>query len=228
MTPDYPGAKAYLVMGQSNALADVGLYASGPDNSDVTEAQLLKVAAFSNAGNYWDRVDDANTGGPGGNNVGQWFAKFAQLAIANGDAPAVLYVGNGVSGQAIDYFLDGHASGNYDATIAKVTASGATIDGIIWWQGEADSGTSKAAHLADLETLRADWRTDIGEVPIYVIRGAAAFVTAVDEALDQFAADNDDVTAIDISDLTGHDGTHYAYTDGYEEVGVRVREALFA
>ena len=210
-------------MGQSNSLADVGLYASGPDNSDVTEAQLERCSAFSNAGNYWDRVTSPDLGGPDGNRVGQWFAKMASLA----SPAAVCCVSNGANGQPIAYFLDGHASGNYAATVAKVAASGAAIDAVIWWQGEADSATSEATYLASLETLYADYGTEFGDPPWFVIRGAAAFSTAVDNALDSFAAAHSDVTAIDISDLTGHDGTHYAYTDGYEEVGIRVHAALF-
>lgn len=229
--------------GQSNSNARSTLVAPA-EPSLIPEGDLANVSAWDSTNHRWARVFNPDAGGGfspalAGNGihaqsgVGQWFARFAQKSIDDGDISQLFYVGFGVDGAAIAYFSP--SGSNYAPVEAKVAASGATVTDIVWWQGESDDGVTKAAHLAALEALRTAWRASYGtSINIWAFQvavgAAGGDMTGVREALAQWATDNADVTLIDLDDLTGgsgHDGTHYGFADGYQTAGERLNAAVF-
>jgi hypothetical protein len=118
--------------------------------------------------------DDPGTTGNGqisfGNQVAVSAGTNVQLINGGAGSTALTLAGdNGVNG----YWLDATAGEPYQLFKDQVTASGATLDYIVWAQGQRDAlsgAVSQSAYEAGLTTLFARFRTDFGaNIPIIVI-----------------------------------------------------------
>jgi len=212
----------FIVFGQSNALAS--------DNQgggkNVVDPRLthpgLVTWHVSNA--EWVR-GDADGGGMGSGQVGQWFAAFARKALDNGDATTIAHLGLPVGGVSITTILKGGST--YDNTLAQVAASGVdTSDATVpIWIGETDTidGMSEATFRGHLDTWLADVLSDYGAgVQVIAIQDSVGYGANIIAAYASWAAANPStVTLLDISgyDSASLDSLHYPYAGGYREIG---------
>jgi hypothetical protein len=92
-------------------------------------------------------------------------------------------------------------------------------------QGEADGGNT-AQHVAGFTALHQDWQTDFpGIEHLYVTQlhagcGVARESVELRDAQRLFGDVYDDLTVMSSNALGGHDGCHYAFATGYQQLGL--------
>lgn len=117
--------------------------------------------------------------------IGISTAWAAYIARAN-PTRLVYLVYNGFGGAAISSWMTPGA-GLYDSletsVVAGLAAAGlSTIDGLLWWQGEADYASS--TYVSDFETVHANWRAETWfpyNTPI-VMMGVTHYLETGDQA----------------------------------------------
>lgn len=155
------GYDVFVLAGQSNM---IGRYGPVDGALDATDADILQwgfngQAAVSAADPLDHDGETANTIG-----LGLTFAKAYKADGRLTGSRKVLLVPVARGGQAISYWAPGGAADL--AVIASVNAAMAAgtgtnvLKGILWHQGESDSGRSTASYAADLDALIAHWRTE--------------------------------------------------------------------
>lgn len=97
---------------------------------------------------------------------------FAAQLVAAADCPVAIIVSY-INGSSINQWYD-DATGktaSYNTWESKVTAAGAKLSAMLWWQGEGDVAASrtKAQYLTDLNALISRLRTDYGATMPVVI-----------------------------------------------------------
>jgi PKD repeat protein len=225
---DLVAGDLYLVSGQSNAAAN-------PQSGAANENQGQFVRSFgsrtddgtvSDGDRTW-RIADGD-GGSGVASVGQWALRMgAQLAAAHRVPIGIL---NGArAGMPIEFFQRNDAdpadlTTNYGRLLVRTRNAGIdrSIRGILWYQGEAD-GTDFQAHLSGFLALGADWSADYPSVErTYVTQvrlGCGGNLIRTQEVQRELADEFADISVMATNGLDGHDGCHYAYEQGYRELG---------
>lgn len=165
--PTWARGRPLLVIctGQSNA---AGSNSGGPNPADARVKVWDGVAGAWGSSDYTQAPFSRSTphGNAGNNNMG---LAFAHRMAADWDRPVYL-VYDAVGGTSIDEWVaTGPASARYAALKAKVEAALATPEWagittpevvLIWAQGEEDYQIDFATHLANLETLVAQFRAE--------------------------------------------------------------------
>ena len=228
-----PTPDAILVDGQSNALGSV-YYAnmdkpcleSGVEGQDLLSwSGSALVPADGNGQGKIYYTDQS---------IGLWAAHFGRALIEHGWRAAI--INRSVAGKPISYFLPGDMSGHYAEVLLDVQSSKVVPRALVWSQGEADGTlmTSQAAYQSMFATLHKNWLHDFPGIDYFVVIKTAAGAcgadtTTVRAAQDDFAHTFDDVTIVDVDDLTGdktyHTGCHYTYA-GYKVFAARASEKI--
>ncbi|MBK6923637.1 MAG: PKD domain-containing protein [Deltaproteobacteria bacterium] len=232
---DLVAGDLYLIQGQSNAVASqfsgdanenqgpfLRSFGSNTADGNATAADAAWHAANGNAG-----------GGPGA--IGQWGLRMAaQLSSAH--AIPIGVVNGGEGGRPISYFQRNDAdttdlSTNYGRALTRMRAAGieSSLRAILWYQGESD-GNGYQVHHDGFVALEADWLEDYAGVEqVYVTQiraGCGGDLIGTQEVQRQLADDFDEITVMSVTGLDAHDGCHYAYENGYRELGDRYAALL--
>jgi hypothetical protein len=232
---DLVAGDVYVVTGQSNSVA-------AQQSGDANENQGPFVRSFgtnSEDGNAvaadvaW-RVAEGNAGG-GAGAIGQWAIRMAAQLVLVHETP-IGVVNGGRGGQPIAYFQRDDANPenlatNYGRLLVRLRNAGleGALRAILWYQGESD-GPNFQAHHDGFVALDADWAEDYAGVEqVYVTQvrmGCAGDLIRLQEVQRRLADDFDHITVMSTTGLDGHDGCHYAYANGYRELGDRYAALL--
>jgi hypothetical protein len=100
------------------------------------------------------------------------------------------------------------------------------VRGVLWYQGESDRDNA-AVHVNGFSAVIEDWRSELGssvggsEYYVFQVRTSPcsdSTTTALREAQRRLQ-DTHDVTVLSTNGLSGHDGCHYGWVNGYREMG---------
>ena len=227
---DLVAGDIYVIQGQSNAV-------SAKQSGDANENQTPFVRSFgsntedgaaSEADKTWRMAEGNAGGGPGA--VGQWPLRMASLLSAAHETPIGI-INGARGGKPIAYFQR-----NDENTIDPTTNYGrlltrlrnghleSSIRAFLWYQGEND-GANFQAHHDGFVALRADWAEDYaGVTRTYVTQihtGSCGGDIRTQDVQRKLADEFPDITVMSTNGLNGHDNCHYAYEDGYRELGDR-------
>ncbi|ULQ50740.1 T9SS type A sorting domain-containing protein [Flavihumibacter fluvii] len=171
---------AYIIQGQSNAVANLRVSTTFEDNADDpsnspnrgfvrvygsgSATSSYTKAWFIGNGNVWFDVDG---------NTGQWGMRLGSNIAGSRNIPVAIF--NGASpGEAISYFIrndanPGDANTNYGRLLNRIREAGLknNIRGLIWYQGESDVlgflnavQTTTQQYKAAFSGLISDWKAD--------------------------------------------------------------------
>lgn len=230
---DIVAGDAYVVQGQSNAQANRYVGNAGGEESPYLRSfgSSTPDPTLSGADRTWHHATGDVTYQSG--SVGQWAIRMGRRIVDRYRVPVALF--NGAhGGQPIAFFQRDDANperitSNYGRLHQRVTAAGvrANIRGILFYQGESDADNA-TVHVNGYTTLLADWRTDFGtNIPggskyfTYQVRTSPCnnSTTIALRDAQRRLADTHNVVVLSTTGLSGHDGCHYAYVDGYREMG---------
>lgn len=228
----------FVVQGQSNA--DAQMY-NGSANSYMssfvrtfgfnTDASAATVAA----------EDWLVAQGDGSRNrvagVGQWALVMGnQLSAESGVAIAILNGAHG--GRPVSFFQrnDGDPEDlatNYGRLLYRARKAGLTeaVRGFFYYQGEAEGGNFTVWEPGFL-ALYNDWKEDYPNAArFYVFQlregcGVARFNVGLRDVQRRLQDQYADMTAFSVNGLDGHEGCHYAFAGGYEEMGLRIADLV--
>lgn len=164
--------------------------------------------------------------------IGQWAIKMAKLSLDSNQIPMAIISGS-MPGRAISYFQRNDSFPNdlnnnygrllYRSQKAKIDSN---IRAIFWYQGESDSG-NVSVYRQRFDSLYQDWSSDyFGIEKVYVMQvnaGCGKPGNVLRDIQRQFKDQYADVEVISTTALLGHlpDSCHYAFTNGYEQIGER-------
>ncbi|MFC9691855.1 sialate O-acetylesterase [Kribbella sp. NPDC056951] len=218
----------YVVQGQSNAEA-----AKRTGAANVEESPYLRSYGSSNAEagiSGADRVWHYATGDvtQQSGSAGQWAIRMGRRIVDTYGVPVALFNGSH-GGKPVSFFqrndtTPNDLSTNYGRLRSRLQASGvlSRVKGVLWYQGEAESDNA-SVHVSGFTSLLADWRTEMTTAKyfVYQVRTSPCNNTTNINLRDaqRKLGDTHNVTLLSTTALPGHDGCHYAYADGYREMG---------
>lgn len=223
---DLVAGDLYVITGQSNSVA-------GQQSGDANENQGPFVRSFGSnttdgsvsAADVTWRVADGN--GYGGNAIGQWGIRMAALLSAAHQTP-IGVINGGLGGQPIAFFQRNDAdptdpATNYGRLLTRLRNGGIdrSLRAILWYQGEND-GNGFQVHHDGFIALKDDWAEDFAFERIYVTQlraGCGGDLIGTQEVQRRLADDFPEIAVMSTTGLDGHDGCHYAYENGYRELG---------
>ncbi|MFT5527385.1 MAG: hypothetical protein ACI9HK_005367, partial [Pirellulaceae bacterium] len=223
----------FLVQGQSNA--DAQQYsgtASGNEGPFLRTFGInSSVSTTTTSNTQWQQAaGDGSNGIVGG--IGQWAVGLGRQLVDEYQIPiAILNGAHG--GRPIGFFqrndldpLDLNTNYGrllYRAELADVADS---VRGILWYQGESDNGAGQI-HEDGFVELYNDWHADYPEVEKVYVHQIRVGCGVVDVNVDlrdrqrRLQDRFDDIVVVSTTGIDAHDGCHYAYANGYEEIGNR-------
>lgn len=229
---DVVAGDAFVVTGQSNAVATQFNGSSEPDRSPWVRSFGSSTAdpTLATATDGWSYAVGDTSLRVG--SIGQWSVRMARQLSADRGIP-VAVVNGALGGRPIAYFARNDAqptdpATNYGRLLQRLTAAGlvgpGAIDGLLWYQGESD-GDNADVHVTGFRDLVADWRQDLtGDLRVYVhqVRTSPcnnSETVALRDAQRRLPATIANLRVLSVSDLNGHDGCHYSYAEGYRRLG---------
>lgn len=232
---DIVAGDIFVVEGQSNAV-------SAQYSGDANENQGPFVRSFgrnvedgaaSAADETW-RVANGNAGS-GEAGIGQWPMRMAARLAAAHETPIGI-INGARGGKPIDYFQRNDANTtdpatNYGRLLTRMQNADLTgsVRAFLWYQGEND-GAGFQVHHDGFVALKEDWAADYpGVERIYVTQvraGCGGDLIALQEVQRKLADDFENMTVMSTTGLDAHDGCHYAYENGYRELGDRYAALL--
>ncbi|MFB6725720.1 sialate O-acetylesterase [Kribbella sp. NPDC056345] len=218
----------YVVQGQSNAQA-----AKYTGAANVEESRYLRSfgsstieSALSGTDRVWHYATGDITKQPG--SAGQWAIRMGRRITDTYGVPVALF--NGAhGGKPVSFFqrndtTPNDLTTNYGRLRSRLQASGvlSKVKGVFWYQGEAESDNA-SVHVSGFTSLLADWRTEMTAAKyfVYQVRTSPCNNTTtinLREAQRKLGPSHG-VTLLSTTSLSGHDGCHFAYADGYREMG---------
>ncbi len=202
----------YIINGQSNAEA-----AAAAHQSDLSEYSRSYNAEFG-----WNYLNYSMPG--------LWGGRLAKDIIDEQGIPVAIF-NQAVGAQQIAFFLKNDSNplaGNYGTLMTRLSNAG--IDGniraAIWFQGEADGWqTSLQDYKNMFIDLCQDWKADYGidKCYLYQIRFESCThpLPLILESQRQLANENFDIEIMSTSNAD-HDGCHFAYYNGYQDLADRL------
>lgn len=224
----------YLINGQSNAMANQqdGSTAANPlvnqflrsfGRRDYRVADVL-------ADLDWHLAEGDGYWGPG--YVGQWGLRMGRSLVDTSQVPiAILNGAHG--GHAIKFYErddsdPGNINTNYGRLLFRATEAGVAegVRAMLWHQGEAD-GTNPVGHENGVTALYNDWHEDYPDMEklyIFQIRNSTCGTHSIDLRNRQRLLPDKlpEVEVLSTTGLDGHDGCHFSYVNGYEEMGLHL------
>ncbi len=232
---DVVAGDVIIIQGQSNAVANqYSGVANGNQGAFLrsfgTESED---PAASAADSDWHLADGDNAYAAG--SVGQWGLRMGRLLIDANEVPVAIL--NGArGGMPIAYFQRNDvdptdSSTNYGRLLSRARRSGvdAGVRAILFYQGESD-GANATGHRDGFVALYQDWLEDYPSVErSYVTQvraGCGDPSLALRDAQRLLADDFTNISVMSTTGLDGHDGCHFAYENGYRNLGERYAALL--
>ncbi|GAA2071461.1 hypothetical protein GCM10009780_03580 [Actinomadura alba] len=230
---DIVSGDAYVIQGQSNAQAARYVGDSAGEESPYLRSfgSSTTDATLSGADRVWHYATGDVTYQSG--SAGQWAIRMGRKMVDTYKVPVAL-INGAHGGQPIAFFQrnDGDPDAiatNYGRLRQRLTAAGilGDIRGVLFYQGESDNDNA-AVHVAGFTSLLEDWRSDFGaNIPggskyyTYQVRTSPCGNSTTINLRDaqRRMGDTLGVTVLSTNGLSGHDGCHYAWVDGYREMG---------
>jgi hypothetical protein len=225
---DIVAGDVYLIQGQSNAVAQrFNGSANANQNSFIRSfgtSDTSGVAATADLSWHIAEGDSRYRSG----SIGQWGLRTSRLLLDAYHVPIAVLNG-GHMGKGIDWFQRNDAAPdtlttNYGRLLfrAKRAEIASAVRAMFWFQGESD-GAAAQAHENGFFALYHDWKTDYPNLEkIYVTQVRAGCGNPSLDLRDRqrrFADAHGDIAVMSTNGLDGHDGCHYAFTEGYEKLG---------
>ena len=230
----------FVINGQSNAAA--GIYSiSDGSTSDASEF----IRSYGGWGSdSWNDNDDWHVVRAECRPLSQPLAcvgrmglRFAADLLANTQIP-VAVINQARGGQSIDYFEANvndinDLSTNYGQLLTRLENGGVAdnIRALLWYQGESDR-TDNKAHFEQFPVLFDQWQIQYPSVQQYYVFQIRHSCVPLDEMYGQgsqisnfqreFANARANVTPVSTTGLDAHDGCHFRYEDGYQQMGDNV------
>jgi hypothetical protein len=225
----------YVIQGQSNAVAATYRGSSSGEESPFIRSYGSPTAnpVLSATERSWNYAASEVIDQPG--SIGQWGIRMSRRIVDTYGVPvAVLNGAHG--GRPISFFQRDDANPdniatNYGRLRQRLAAGGVLTDvrGLLWYQGESENDNAPV-HVSGFTALLGDWRSEIGtdvaegtRYFVYQVRTSPcgnSTTGALREAQRQMG-DTLGVTVLSTNGLSGHDGCHYAWAQGYREMGDR-------
>jgi hypothetical protein len=223
------------VQGQSNAVANMYSGSANGDRGPFVRSfgSRTEDVGSSTGDDQWRDADGDAGDGPAA--IGQWAMRMAALLVAETNVPVGIL--NGArGGQPIEYFARDDANHanpttNYGRLFERTERAGLSdsVRAIFFYQGESDGGRAEI-HRDGFTALHEAWREDYANVDrFYVVQVRAG---CGDPSLELrnyqrlFAETLPNTSVMSVTALDGHDGCHYAYENGYRELGERFARVL--
>ncbi len=234
----------FVINGQSNAVA--GIYsATGPGAEDASH-YIRSYGGWGtdswNDNNDWHvvRAECQPRLQPLAC-VGRMGLRVAADLLANVQIP-IAVINQSRGNQPIGYFEantdDVHdLTTNYGQLLSRLENGGVVdnIRALLWFQGESDR-TDNQAHFEQFTALFDRWQRQYPSVERYYVFQIRHTCDPSDEEFGQgaqisnfqrqFANARNNVTAISTTGLDGHDGCHFRYEDGYQQMGDNVARII--
>ncbi len=224
---------AFIIQGQSNAVADMYSGSSNQQNKN----SFIRVYGSGTEGtcNKAWYIADGDASQDDNGNAGQWGLRLAKRLLNNYQIPYAIFNGaNG--GRPVSWFLRDNATPNnpntnYGRLLQRITETGFKdkIPAIFWYQGEADSysGNSVDGYKQTFMQLQSGWQTDYSMYSsLFIIQikqgcGAdAEGVNIIQEAHRQLSADISGTAILATNGLKhASELCHYGYDSGYKMIG---------
>ena len=234
----------FVINGQSNAVA--GIYsAPGPGAEDASHY----IRSYGGWGtDSWNDNDDWHVVRAECQPrlqplacVGRLGLRVAAELLANVQIP-IAVINQSRGNQPIGYFEantnDIHdLTTNYGQLLSRLENGGIAdnIRALLWFQGESDR-TDNQAHFEQFTALFDQWQIQYPSVEQYYVFQIRHTCDPSDEEFGQgsqisnfqrqFANARNNVTPISTTGLDGHDGCHFRYEDGYQQMGDNVARII--
>lgn len=220
----------YVIQGQSNAAAAALRGSSAAEESPFVRSYGSAAAdpTLATADRGWHyAVGDLNRQ-PG--SVGQWGIRMAHRIMDTYQVPVAVLNG-AENGRPIGFFqrVDARPADprtNYGRLRQRLTAAGVIgeVRAVLWYQGEADNDDA-ATHVAGFTALLRNWRAEIGgrDTRYYVFQVRSSpcgnSTTARLREAQRRMGDTLGVTVLSTNGLSGQEGCHFLWEQGYRELG---------
>jgi hypothetical protein len=232
---DVVAGDVFLVQGQSNAVARMSVGDANVDQGPFLRSFGTRAEdpAMTAADLSWHAAEGNAAEGPGA--VGQWPLRMARLLSDTHGVPVAI-INGARGGQPISYFQRDDAdpadmATNYGRLLFRARSAGVAdgIRAVLYYQGEAD-GADAAGHRDGLVAVIDDWRVDFPSIErIYVTQvrpGCGDPTIELRDAQRRLADEVEGVSVMSTTGLDGHDGCHFSYENGYEQLGARYAALL--
>jgi hypothetical protein len=223
----------YVIQGQSNAVAASYRGSSIGEESPYVRSfgSTTGDRVLSGADRTWNYAVSGTVRQPG--SVGQWGIRAAHRLMDTYQVP-VAVINGAENSKVVSFFQrnDGNPGDlrtNYGRLRQRLTAANVIgeVRAVFWYQGEADNNDA-TGHVAGFTALLTDWRREVG---FRVDGGTRYYVVQVGSSpcgntsggplreAQRRMADTLKVTLLSTSALTGREACHFAWEEGYRELG---------
>ena len=234
---DVVAGDVYVINGQSNAASGIWS-AAGPGNEDasnfVRSFGVMGLDEWINDTDWHVVVAECFPSRLEPGCIGRWGLRFGSN-IVNTEQVPVAVINGARGGRDIAYFQRNDANSsdlttNYGRLNTRLNLAGVAenIRGFMWYQGESDR-VNVEGHINGFTELFSDWQNEYPSVEEYYLFQIRHTCVPLDLVYGQgvdisnfqreFANARGSVTAVSTTALDGHDGCHFAYLDGYQQLG---------
>ena len=227
---DVVAGDVYIIQGQSNAVAN------RYNGSSVTYEDSFIRSFGTSAYNSYVLTDTFwyKANGDGYYNsgcVGQWALVMARRLLDSFGIPIALMNG-AVGGTSVTAHQRYNPQPENIGTIygrllyrMRIGNLDKKVRGILWFQGESD-GSYGALHDSLFKQLYADWAKDYkGMQKNYIVQvrggGCVGVLASMLEIQRQFEFNLAKLQVVSSNGLNGHDGCHYWFVGGYQQLGIQ-------
>ena len=222
---DVVAGDVFIVQGQSNAVARQHEGDANGNQGPFLRSFGTRSGATTLTDTQWHQAEGNAGIGPGA--VGQWSLRMGRLLVERHQVPIAILNG-AEGGKPIEYFQRNDSNPtdtatNYGRMLSRVRAAGLEhgIRAILYYQGEND-GSNAQGHRSGWISLHEAWLEDYPSVArTYVtqVRSCGGAMTELRDAQRRLADELPQVSVMSTHGLDGHDGCHFAYAEGYKELG---------
>lgn len=220
----------YIIQGQSNAVANVYNGVANPTYADsfirsFGTSSTNAAAVFSDT--IWYKANGDGIYNKGC--IGQWGLVMARHLLDSFGIPVAIMNG-AVGGTSVTYHQrydpqPDNINTCYGRLLYRMRKAGLdkNVRSILWYQGESD-GPNPVLHDSMFRFLYADWFKDYkGMEQNYLVqvrgKGCGNPGAPMMEVQRQFEFTLPKVKVISSNGLNGHDGCHFAFNNGYRNLG---------
>ncbi len=225
---DIVAGDVYLIQGQSNAVAQ-------SFNGSANANQSSFIRSFGTADTSgtavtadlsWHIAD--GDGHYRSGSIGQWGLRMSRLLLDTYHVPVAVLNG-GHLGKGMGWFQRNDAAPdtlttNYGRLLFRTQHAeiASAVRALFWFQGESD-GAAAQFHENGFFALYEDWKTDYPSLEkIYVTQvrtGCGNPSLDLRDRQRRFADAREDIAVMSSNGLDGHDGCHFAFSEGYKKLG---------
>lgn len=226
---------AYLISGQSNSVANRYNGSANPGYQDSlirSFGSSAPNAAAATADTGWYVADGDGLYNRGC--IGQWGLVMARKLVDSLGVP-VCIINAGVGGTPIAFHQKSKINPydpntNYGRMLTRSEKSGlrSYIRGILWFQGESD-GANAALHDSLFRVMHLDWLRDypaIRKIYVVQVRSGCGSPTLQLREKQRLMGNLSKCVAFTANGLNSHDGCHYWFVNGYEQLGLQLYRAV--